>query len=162
MRFACRPVGLDFLEAAQLKFVKEVEINASPGEVFNVLADADAWPRFLKDVIRTEWTSPEPHGVDSTRTIVLKGMTARERFIAWEPGKRFTFCIVEVTTPLARALCEDYRLEPTVGGKTRLTYVLACNPTLLLKLMGPVGRRQLAGLCSRVAHGLADFMKGKG
>ncbi|HWR69273.1 MAG TPA: SRPBCC family protein [Desulfomonilia bacterium] len=162
MRFACRPVGLDFLESAPIRILHEVEIKASPGEVFNVLADADAWPRFLKDVVRTEWTSPEPHGVGSTRMIVLKGMTARERFIAWEQGKRFTFYIAEATAPLARALCEDYRLEPADGGKTRLTYVLACDPTFLLRLIGPVGRRLLAGLCSRVAHGLEDFMKGKG
>ena len=161
MSFVCRPVGLDFLESAPIRIMNEVEIEASPREVFNVLADADAWPRFLKDVIRAEWASPEPHGVHSTRKLILKGMTAMEKFIVWDPGKRFTFCIVETSAPLVRALCEDYRLEPSDGGKTRLTYVLACEPTLLLKLMGPMGRQLFRGLAGRVALGLAGFMKEK-
>lgn len=158
MKFSCRPVDLDFIESAPLRFVNDIEINASPEEVFNVLADADSWPRFLKDAIRATWTSPEPHGVGSNRILVLKGMTALEHFIAWEPGKRFTFCVLETSTPLLRAICEDYRLEPTDSGKTRFTYVVACEPTLLVKLAGPVGRKVLAGLFGKVAHGLANFM----
>lgn len=162
MRFACRPVDLDFIESAQIRFVNEVGINASPEEVFTVLSDTDSWPRFLKDVIKAEWTSPEPHGVGSTRKLILKGMTAMEKFIVWDPGKRFTFYIVETNAPLVRALCEDYRLEPAGGGKTVLTYVLALEPTLMLKLTGPMGRQLFRDLAGRVAHGLADFMKGKG
>jgi carbon monoxide dehydrogenase subunit G len=139
--------------------VNEVEINAPPEVVFNILADTDAWPKFLADVVKAQWTSPEPHGVGSIRMLVLKGMTARENFIVWDPGKRFTFYIAESTAPLARALCEDYRLEAIGSGKSRLTYTMAYEPTLLLKLMGPLGKRLLGGLCKRVALGLVEFMK---
>lgn len=162
MRFPCRPVRLDFVESAPLRFVKEVEIDAPPEAVFNILADEDAWPRFLRDVMTAKWTSPEPPGVGSTRTLVLKGMTVKEHFIAWEPGKRFTFCLLEATVPLARALCEDYRLEARGSGKCRLTYIMACEPSLLLNLMGPVGKRLLGDLCNRVTLGLADFVKDGG
>jgi carbon monoxide dehydrogenase subunit G len=162
MKFACRPVGLDFIESAPLRFVNEVEINASPEEVFKVLADAESWPRFLKDAIKAEWTSPEPHGVGSTRTLILKGMTAQEHFIAWEPGKRFTFFVPEITAPLARAICEDYRLEPAGRGKTRFTYVVACEPGLLLRLTGPFGRWLLGSMFRKVAHSLAAFLEEDG
>jgi len=161
MRFACRPVGLDFLESAPLRFVNEVEINAAPEYVFKVLADADSWPAFVRDIRKAQWTSPAPHGVGSTRTVVLTGMTVWEKFIAWEPGKRFTFYIEESTAPLARIVCEDYRLEPAGGGRTVLTYAMACEPALLLTLTGPLGKRQLGGLCSRIAHGISAFMEKK-
>jgi len=108
MKFACRPVRLDFVESAPLRFVNELEINASSEDVFKVLADADASPGFLADVIKAEWTSPEPHGVGSTRMLVLKSMTARENFIAWEPGKRFTFYISETTTPPGDRVVERF------------------------------------------------------
>ena len=133
MKFSCRRVDLDFIESAPLRFVNEVEIDAFPDDVFKVLADADAWPRFLKDAVRATWTSPAPHGVGSNRILVLKGMTALEHFIAWEPGKRFAFCVLEITAPLVRAICEDYRLELAGSGKTRFTYVVACEPGLLLE-----------------------------
>jgi hypothetical protein len=161
MKIACHPVGLDFIESAPLRFVNKVEINASPEDVFNVLADADSWPRFVRDIRKARWTSQGPHGVGSTRTVFLTGMTVQEKFIAWEPGRRFTFCITESTVPLARAVCEDYRLEPSGSEKTLFTYVLACEPALLLKLLGPAGRWFLGGLCSRIAQGLAAFMKEK-
>jgi hypothetical protein len=159
MKFACRPVGLDFIESAPLRFIYTVDIDASPEGVFKVLADVDAWPRFLKDTLKAQWTSPEPHGVGSTRELILKGLTVQEHFIAWEPGKRFTFYIAEMTAPLARALCEDYHLEHSDSGKTRFTYIVACEPSLLLKLMGPVGRWLLGGMFRRVAYSLADFIK---
>jgi len=159
MKFACRPVGLDFIESAPLRFVYTVDIDASPEDVFKVLADVDAWPRFLEDARKAQWLSPVPHGVGSARTLILKGLTAQEHFIAWEPGKRFTFYIAEMTAPLARALCEDYRLEPAGRGKTRFTYIVACDPSLLLKLTGPVGRGLLGSMFRKVAYSLAGFMK---
>lgn len=162
MKFACHPVDLDFTESAPLRFVNEVEINASPEDVFNILADADCWPRFLKDAVRAEWASPEPHGVGSNRMLILKGMTALEHFIAWEPGKRFAFYVLEITVPLARAICEDYRLEPADSGKTRFIYIVACEPGLLLKLTGPVGRWLLGNKFRQVAHSLAEFINEKG
>lgn len=160
MRFACRPVGLDFIESAPLRFVYEVALDASSEEVFDILAATYWRPGFVRDIV---WTSPEPHGVGSTRTVVLnKWMGVCDKFIVWDPGKRFTFYIKETTVPLARALCEDYRLEPAGSGKTRLTYVVACEPTLLLKLAGPVARKVIGGLFGKVTHGLADFVKKKG
>jgi len=155
-------VNLDFIESAPLRFVNEVEINAPPENVLKVLADAASWPRFLKAVIKAEWTSSEPHGVGSTRTLILKGMTAQEHFIAWEPGKRFTFYVPEMTAPIARAICEDYRLEPVGRGKTKFSYTVACEPGLLLKLTGPVGRWLLGRMVRTVAHSLVEFVGEEG
>ncbi len=91
MQFSCSTVDLKFLDSAPIKFVNEVEINASPERVFDVFEDGKSWPKWFKEVVKVEWTSPKPFGVGTTRTVTLKTMTVHEKFIAWDTGKRFTF-----------------------------------------------------------------------
>jgi uncharacterized protein YndB with AHSA1/START domain len=162
MKFPCRRVDLGFLESAPLKFVNEVEINASPEQVFKVFEDGESWPKWFKDIIKVVWTSPEPFGVGTTRTVTLKTMTVYEHFFVWDPGKRFTFYFTATSVPLFHAFCEDYRLEPTDNGKTRFTYIVAYEPRLLLKLAGPIGRWIMGNMVRNGAHSLPVFMKGNG
>jgi hypothetical protein len=82
LNFVCRPVDLHFIESAPLRFVSEVEIDAPLKHVFKVLEDMESWSRFVRDAVKVEWTSPKPFGVGSTRTVILKGMTSPEQFIA--------------------------------------------------------------------------------
>lgn len=159
MRFACRPVDLSFIETAPLKFVNEVELDASPEQVFKVLEDEESWPKWFKEIVGIEWTSPKPFGVGTTRTAKLRGATVYEHFIAWDPGKRFTFRLAGASVPIARAFCEDYRLEPTGNGKTRFTYIVAIEPGLLLKLAGPIARLVMGNMLRNGAHSLAAYMK---
>ncbi len=159
MRFTYRPVDLDFVEKAPLRFVTEVEIAASPEQVFKVFENENAWPEWFDDIIKVEWTSPKPYGVGTTRIGTLKRMTVYEKFIAWDPGRRFTFCLAAATLPIAHAFCEDYRLEPLGTGKTRFIYTIACEPRLLLKLAGPLGRRMMDSMLRKAARSLAAYMQ---
>jgi uncharacterized protein YndB with AHSA1/START domain len=162
MKFTCRTVDSNFLESAPLRFVNEVEINASPEQVFKVFEDGESWPKWFKDIIKVEWTSPKPFGVGTTRTVTLKTMTVYEQFIAWDPAKRFTFYFTATSVPLFHAFCEDYRLEPIGKGKTKFTYIVAYEPRLLLKLAGPIGRWILGNSLRNGAHSLAVFIKENG
>lgn len=159
MKFTCRPVDLDFVDSAPLRFVSEVEIAASPEQVFNIFEDENAWPKWFDDIVKVEWTSPKPYGVGTTRIGTLKRMTVHEKFIAWDPGRRFAFCLTAATLPIAHAFCEDYRLKPLGNGKTRFTYTIACEPRWLLKLAGPLGRRMMDTMLRKAAHSLAAFMQ---
>jgi len=159
MRFSCRTVELEFLDSAPVKLVNEVEINASPERVFEVLEAGESWPKWFKDIVSVEWTSPEPFGVGSTRTVTLKTMTACEKFIAWDIGKRFTFYFTATSQPIAHAFCEDYRLEASGKGKTKFIHTVAYEPRLLLKMAGPIGKRNLKNMFQNGAQSLATFME---
>jgi len=159
MKFTCRAMDLSFIESAPHRFVNEVEINASPERVFEVFEDGESWPNWCPDLIKVEWTSPKPFGVGSTRTVTLKTMTVYEHFIAWDPGKRFTFYLTAINRPIARAFCEDYRLETLDKGKTKFTYTVAYEPRLLLKLAGPIGKRIMGNMFRDTALCLTAFME---
>ncbi len=159
MRFSCRPVDPDFLYSAPVRIVNEVTINAAPEKVFEVLEDPDAWPKWFKDIVRVEWTSPKPFGVGTTRAVTLKAMTVYEKFLVWETGKRFSFYFTETSLPFAHAFCEDYRLEASGSGTTRFIYTVALEPRFLIRLAGPVGRFILGRMFRNGARSLAIYME---
>lgn len=159
MAFSCREVDEHFIDAAPIRFVNEVEIDATPERLFEVFEDETAWPKWFKDIVSVEWTSPKPFGVGTTRNVELKAMSVSEKFFIWEPGKRFAFYFTEMSVPLMKAFCEDYRLEPIGDGKTKFTYIVACEARWLLKILGPVGRAIFGSIFRKGALSLATFMK---
>ena len=156
MLFRCRPVELDFLGSAPWRFETVVELRASPERVFALFEDGESWPRWFPGIRRVEWTTPDPKGVGTTRTVSLGLAAAHEYFLAWEPGRRFAFRFEGANRPLFRAGVEDYVLEPS-GAGTRFTYVVALEPTWLLWLLGPVARPMLAKTFRDGAAGLQAF-----
>jgi uncharacterized protein YndB with AHSA1/START domain len=157
--FRCRSVGLDFAASAPWRFENVVELDASPDEVFALFADGASWPRWFPGIRRVDWTTPDPKGVGTTRTVVLATATVYEHFLAWDPGRRFAFRFDGANRPLCRALVEDYRLEPIDGGRTRFTYVVGIEPTLLVRALAPLTRRMFARTFSGGAQGLRDFLR---
>lgn len=76
---------------------------------------------------------------------VTRLFTLEEHFYRWEEGRRATFHVVGVTRPVLNALAEDFLLEPTASGGTRLTWTFALDPKLpvprlVRKLLGPLLR----------------------
>ncbi|MBX7183716.1 MAG: SRPBCC family protein [Vicinamibacteria bacterium] len=158
MRFTCRPVGLDFIEEAAYRFENVVELEAPPEAVFDIFADGESWPRWFDGIQRVVWTSPEPKGVGTTRTVTLTTMTVYEHFLAWEHGRRFAFRFVGSSLPLCRAGIEDYQLEALPGGRTRFFYGVYLEPSLVVRLAGPIARAQFRGMFSRAAQGLKAYI----
>lgn len=157
MRFKCQPVGLDFIDRAAYRFENTVELEASPEAVFDTFADGESWPRWFDGIKRVVWTSPEPKGVGTTRTVTLTTMTVDERFLAWERGRRFAFRFEGCSLPLCLAGVEDYRLEDLGGGRTRFFYGVYLDPTLVVRLAGPIARAQFRGMFRRAAEGLRTY-----
>jgi hypothetical protein len=121
----CDPVGLDFVDAAAHRFSNSVDLAITPEQLFEVLADADSWPRWAKVITGVTWTTPEPRGVGTMRTVTMRGgLVGAEEFIAWEEHTMLAFRFNEASEKRIRAFAERYDVVATPEG-CRLTWTLA-------------------------------------
>ena len=136
---ALPPQTLDFFEQAPLRVSESATIAAPPLRVFAAFADAPSWPRWFPLMHTAKWVTEEIERVGAEREVGLYGLgNYVERFLAWEPGKRFTFTMISSSSPLATALAEDFQMSPVRdGAATRLAWTLAAEPTLLGRLLRP-------------------------
>lgn len=124
----CERVDLDFIENAPFRFRNSVDLAITPEQLFEVLADAESWPRWAKVITKVTWTSPEPRGIGTTRTVEMRGgIVGDEEFIAWEPFTHMAFRFNECSTKAVAAFAEDYRVEVIPGG-CRLTWTMVQRP----------------------------------
>ena len=108
-----KPVGPDFLDTSKAKSVQH-QFSQSVDRVWASLLDADAWTHWLP-ITKVTWTSPQPFGVGTTRTVEVGKDVLDEQFYAWEDGRRMAFFIVRSSLPIS-AMAEDYLIEPAGDG----------------------------------------------
>src|ERR1700739_5118904 len=97
--FPCERVDVSFTENAPFRFRNSVDLAITPEQVFEVFADAESWPRWASVITKVTWTSPEPRGVGTTRTVDMRGgIVGNEEFLAWEPFTRMAFRFNECST----------------------------------------------------------------
>ncbi|BBZ69017.1 SRPBCC family protein [Mycobacterium paraseoulense] len=126
--FPCERVDMSFIDNAPFVFRNSVDLAITPEQLFEVLADAQAWPRWASVITKVTWTSPEPRGVGTTRVVEMRGgMVGNEEFLAWEPFSHMAFRFNECSTQAVAAFAEDYRVELITGG-CRLTWTMAQKP----------------------------------
>lgn len=155
--FPCRKVGLEFLDSAPTRFDSVVAVAATPAEIFATFEDAESWPLWAPPIRRVEWTSPEPFGVGTTRTVtMIGGLVGHEEFIAWESGRRMAFRFDAVSRKQVDAFVEDYRVEELGRGACRVSWTMALAPIgpgriampLVAPLMG-IGLQWMLGRFAR-------------
>lgn len=159
MKFKCQPVNSDFFQSAPVRFVNEVELAASPEQVFAVFENAEAWPQWFKEIAHVEWTSPRPYGVGTTRTVSLTTVTVKEYFFVWQQNQRFAFYFTELSLPLARAFAEDYHLEDLGNNCCKFTYTVCLEPTIWLRLGGSFILNIYEGMFRRATHELTEYIQ---
>jgi len=130
--FPCERVDASFTDAdsveARYRFRNSVDLAITPEQLFEVLSDAQSWPRWAKVITKVTWTSPEPRGVGTTRVVEMRGgLVGNEEFLAWEPFTHMAFRFNECSTRSVAAFAEDYRVEVIPGG-CRLTWTMAQKP----------------------------------
>ncbi|MGZ4511569.1 MAG: SRPBCC family protein [Mycobacterium sp.] len=140
--FPCERVDVSFIDNAPFVFRNSVDLAITPEQLFEVLADAESWPRWASVITKVTWTSPEPRGVGTTRVVEMRGrMVGNEEFLAWEPFTHMAFRFNECSTQAVAAFAEDYRVEVIPGG-CRLTWTMAQKPAgparLAMYLVGPL------------------------
>lgn len=159
MWFDVEAVPLSFTESSPYVIENTVGIDASAARVFQILSTGEAQTTWFQDFVACRWKTLEPHGVGAEREIELKLLTVKERFLAWEPGKRLTFHIYGITLPLVTAMVEDMRIEPTTDRTSRLTWRVHYRPSLLMRVVHPIARMIFGEMFKSSAEGLARYAK---
>jgi uncharacterized protein YndB with AHSA1/START domain len=163
MWFNSIPSDLSFIDSAPHRIAAVAEIPTTPQKVFDIFATSDHQHVWMPDFVACRWTSAEPHGVGATREIQLKALTARERFLIWEPGKRLTFSIDATTVPVTAQSVEDMRFEPIGdGSSTRLVWHVFYTPTRAILPLHPVVRAVFGHMFRSSAKNLADWVRSRG
>lgn len=155
---SCERVDLDFIDNAPFRFVSTVDLAITPEQLFEVLADETSWPHWASVITKVVWTSPEPRGVGTTRTVHMRGgIVGDEEFLAWEPYSHMAFRFNEASTSSISAFAEDYRVVPT-GDGCHLTWVMAIKPNGLAGRIGMTIFSPLMGwLFQRFLHNLRRY-----
>jgi Polyketide cyclase / dehydrase and lipid transport len=140
--FPCERVDLSFIDSAPFVFRNSVDLAITPEQLFEVLADAESWPRWASVITKVTWTSPEPRRVGTTRTVEMRGgIVGNEEFLAWDPFTHMAFRFNECSTQAVAAFAEDYRVQVIPGG-CRLTWTMAQQPAgparLAMFVVGPL------------------------
>ncbi|OBH53038.1 hypothetical protein A5687_07950 [Mycobacterium mantenii] len=143
--FPCERVDASFTDTAPFRFRNSVDLAITPEQLFEVLSDAQSWPRWAKVITKVTWTSPEPRGVGTTRVVEMRGglkpLVGNEEFLVWEPFTHMAFRFNECSTRSVAAFAEDYRVEVIPGG-CRLTWTMAQKPAgparLAMVVVGPL------------------------
>jgi carbon monoxide dehydrogenase subunit G len=154
----CERVGLDFIAHAPFRFVSTVDLTITPEQVFEVLDDAESWPQWATAITKVTWTSPQPHGIGTTRTVDMRGgIVGDEEFLAWEPHSHMAFRFNEASTGSIAAFAEDYRIAPTASGCS-VTWVMAMKPKGVAARMGmSLGRPVMSWMFQKFLYNLRDY-----
>lgn len=154
----CERVDLEFIETAPFRFVSTVDLAITPEQLFEVLADAESWPHWATVITEVTWTSPEPRGVGTTRTVKMRGgIVGNEEFLAWKPYSRMAFRFNEASTGSIAAFAEDYRVVQTPQG-CHLTWVMAMKPNGVAARLGmSLGRPVMGWIFQKFLHNLRDY-----
>ncbi|MDG5485835.1 SRPBCC family protein [Mycolicibacterium gadium] len=154
----CELVKLDFIDSAPFRFVSTVDLRITPEQLFEVLADAESWPHWATAITKVTWTSPEPRGIGTTRTVHMRGgIVGDEEFLAWEPFTHMAFRFNEASSSSISAFAEDYRVVPTADG-CHLTWVMAMKPKGLSGRIGmTLGKPFMARTFQKFLYNLRDY-----
>jgi carbon monoxide dehydrogenase subunit G len=154
----CERVGLEFIDSAPFRFVSTVDLTITPEQVFEILDDAEAWPQWATAITKVTWTSPQPHGIGTTRTVHMRGsLVGDEEFLAWEPHSHMAFRFNEASTRSIAAFAEDYRIVPTATG-CNLTWVMAMKPNGVAARLGmTLGRLVMARTFQKFLYNLRAY-----
>jgi carbon monoxide dehydrogenase subunit G len=156
--YACERVELSFIDSAPYRFVSTVDLAITPEQLFEVLADAESWPHWASVITNVTWTSPEPRGIGTTRTVEMRGgITGDEEFLAWEPFSHMAFRFNTSTSNSIAAFAEGYRVVPTADG-CHLTWVMAMKPNGFAGTFGLfIGKPVMAWMFQRFLHNLRRY-----
>ena len=140
-----------------------IRIDATPEQVWSVLASLDALAKYDPGVARSEIVSPVTEGPGAARKCDLTpGGWFKERVADWRPNETISFELYECTLPVRR-LRHSYALvrEGTVTVvRQRMEYELKLGPVgrLLDALM--VRRKWTAGIKGFLT-GLKSYAEGE-
>ena len=116
-----------FLDEAPELVLTEVVAAATPDEVWAVFIDNERWPEWFPAAKECRTTSEQAEGGGSTRWIHFDLFKVNERFVAWDPPRRWAFTIVDANIPGIVSVVEQATFEAVGDDRTRVTYTLGAE-----------------------------------
>jgi uncharacterized protein YndB with AHSA1/START domain len=148
------PVDLAWIADAPLIVRVTATFAASPARVFDAFADAAGWTRWFPLMHRARWIGEATGGVGAEREVALRVFGGfRERFLAWDPGRRFSFTMIATSSPLIARMGEDYVLAPDRAG-ARLDWTMGAAPRGPGKALAPGLKLIMHRIVARAGHNL--------
>lgn len=148
------PKPLEWMHRAPVRAVRTRTVQATPDQVFAVLADHEAWPEWFDQITSVDVLGPA-EGVGARRRVHIGSTSVDEEFLAWEPGRRFSFTVTQASRPGIRSLNEDIRLVPVGDDSTTVAYTMALDPVGPGRLLAPVLNRVVGKALDGALDGLA-------
>ena len=130
-------VGEEFLADSSKVTLISHDFPFPASALWKALLDAETWTKWLP-ITKVDWTSPQPFGVGTTRTVWIGDQVVDEVFFGWEEGRRMAFRFDRATLPV-NAFVEDYQVHETPTG-SRLEWRFRGKAPFLL---GPLVNMQM-------------------
>jgi hypothetical protein len=139
MTYTLKPIDDAFFQTVPIVIPAVLEFDAPVEQVWDALGSDAMWS-WAPVIDQLVWTTGRPQTVGAIRRLRLfKAVTIEEEFYRWDVGRRATFRVTHQSRRMFDGLAEDFLLEPSAGGGTRLTWTMAIAPRGLPGAAG-VGR----------------------
>jgi carbon monoxide dehydrogenase subunit G len=134
-------------------------IEASPGEIWEVLADYGALATWAPNVSHSTVTTATSDGPGATRRVQAGRKVLLERVVDWEPALTLAYEIDGLPGAVRRAE-NRWRLEPVEGGtEVSLTSTVDAGSRPPQKLVAAVVARVLARVSDQLLDSLDQRME---
>jgi uncharacterized protein YndB with AHSA1/START domain len=161
MWFTLKPVDLAFLSNAEKVYVVDQTLAASREDVWAAFVDPTTWHHWWPGLVSASYRgAPRPYGVGTFREATVGGQRFEERIVVWEEERRWGYRIDRATAPIAWAQLECTELEDH-GTGTRVRWILALHPRLMMRLVGPFFPRIMRSLLRRAMASLDVYIATK-
>lgn len=151
-------VDVDFATSGPRHTTLRQPIAKPADALFRCLVDGPAWNEWLG--IDVEWTSPEPFGIGTTRTVKSGPATIDEYFLAWEEGRRMCFRFERCSLLPVSAFAEDYVITAKGDNNCELAWSYAYKwGGPLEPVFAPAFGKFFAFNCKRGLKKLAALMQ---
>jgi hypothetical protein len=128
MAHALRPVNLDFIDAAPVRFDFTAPVTAPRDEVFRrISGDPGLWSAWFPGLTEGGYDGDAPPGVGSRRWVAMGDTRYRETILAWDAPARWTYRLDESTDDTLSALVEDWRVEAD-GDRSIVHWTVTIDP----------------------------------
>jgi hypothetical protein len=157
-----RTESVDFLVNAPTVLEFAETVRAPSERVWAAIGgDPAAWRPWFPGLRTGAFLSPPPHGVGSKRQVrVLGAGRYDETIVAWEDGARMAYRVDRTSMPMARALLEDWVLEPA-GDVTIVHWTFAVDPTPAFRVLLRLSPRTIGRVFSKAMRNLSDQLSAR-
>ena len=135
------------------EIARNIDLDASPEQVWHVLSDFGALYRWAPNIDDSGLTGDQTEGVGTTRRVRAGRVTVTERVTHWEPSRRLSYAIEGL--PLVKSASNTWTVEQSgSGSRVWLTSRLDTGSRLPQRLFGKVFARGMANGSAKILKGL--------